>query len=310
MEILKMDLLTFICVVMLLRFSSGNAEDCKSSSIPPNPGSGCCGRAVGVTKAIPGFYAQLSQYPWIGIIEHQKENKTKLLCSAILISGRYMLSAAQCFGPTAEQIGKPTNVRLGEYITSNDGPDCVEVGGSQECNDGALRIPIEKVTTHPDFHREQNFQHDIALIRLAQIAPITDFIKPICLPTSDITAEPPQQRMWTAGWGANNQSSSPSDRLHHIDLPYVDLDTCQAAFNISKIRQLKLGQGQLCAGGEEGKDSCKGDAGGPLMYTRDRTTEVVGIVSFGAIPCGKAGVPGVYTNVFAYDAWIRANIED
>ncbi|XP_063631851.1 phenoloxidase-activating enzyme-like [Cydia splendana] len=306
-----MDLLTSVCVVMLLCFSLGNAEErCKISSAPPNPGSGCCGSAVGVDKSIPGFYAQLSQYPWIGIIEHRKENKTKLLCGAVLISGRYMLSAAQCFGARAQQLGKPANVRLGEYITTNDGPDCVEVGGSQECSDGALKIPIEKVITHPDFHKEQNFHDDIALIRLAQMAPITDFIKPICLPTSDIAVEAPQQRMWTAGWGAINDTSSASDRLHHVDLPYVTLDSCQAAYNTSNTRQIKLGQGQLCAGGEEGKDACKGDAGGPLMYARGYTTEVVGIVSFGGIPCGKLGVPGVYTKVFAYDAWIRANIED
>ncbi|XP_063374531.1 phenoloxidase-activating enzyme-like [Cydia amplana] len=305
-----MDLLTSICVVMLLCYSLGNAEDCKISAAPPNPGSGCCGNAVGVDKSIPGFYAQLSQYPWMGIIEHQKENKTKLLCGAVLISARYMLSAAQCFGDRAQRLGTPNNVRLGEYITTNDGPDCVEVSGFQECNDGALKIPIEKVITHPDFHKEENFQNDIALIRLAQLAPITDFIKPICLPTSDMTVEAPQQRMWIAGWGAVNDTSSVSDRLHHFDLPYVALDSCQAAFNISKVRQIKLGQGQLCAGGEEGKDACKGDSGGPLMYTRDHTTEVVGIVSFGGIPCGKLGIPGVYTNVFAYDAWIRANIEE
>lgn len=33
-----------------------------------------------------------------------------------------------------------------------------------------------------------------------------------------------------------------------------------------------------------------------------------GIVSFGSRRCGDFGVPGVYTNVFAYIQWIKDNL--
>ena len=48
----------------------------------------------------------------------------------------------------------------------------------------------------------------------------------------------------------------------------------------------------ICAG-EDGKDSCQGDFGGPMI---DSKGFMVGIVSWGR-GCGEAGYPGVYTEL-------------
>ena len=87
-----------------------------------------------------------------------------------------------------------------------------------------------------------------------------------------------------------------------------------------KLKQTRLGAdfslhpGFLCAGGEEGKDACKGDGGGPLAceVKRERTEKkkdltfkmsqvngrwvLSGIVSWG-LGCGEKDVPGVYVEV-------------
>ena len=65
----------------------------------------------------------------------------------------------------------------------------------------------------------------------------------------------------------------------------------------------------LCAGGVAGKDSCKGDSGGPLMAREDDISpwQLIGVVSGGTKRCG-IGAPGIFTRVTHYDQWIRDNM--
>lgn len=103
----------------------------------------------------------------------------------------------------------------------------------------------------------------------------------------------------------------------------------------SKYRTININilSSQLCAGGEEGKDSCNGDSGGPLMGADllnglSPYTYLAGVVSFGPRVCGtpgkfisnqeeekekeklnfyfsfSVGWPGVYTKVAEYNEWI------
>lgn len=67
----------------------------------------------------------------------------------------------------------------------------------------------------------------------------------------------------------------------------------------------------MCAGGDKGRDSCRGDSGGPLMSVDKNTGNwfAAGIVSFGPLPCGMAGWPGVYTKVNTYVSWISENLK-
>jgi secreted trypsin-like serine protease len=62
-----------------------------------------------------------------------------------------------------------------------------------------------------------------------------------------------------------------------------------------------------------GRDTCKGDSGGPLMKEYyDGVKQfwfVVGVVSYGPRECGSEGVPGVYTKVSSYMDWIREKIK-
>lgn len=50
----------------------------------------------------------------------------------------------------------------------------------------------------------------------------------------------------------------------------------------------------------------QGDSGGPLIKVKeDGKKEVIGIVSWGIIPCGTTGAPSVYTKVSSYNQWIH-----
>lgn len=88
------------------------------------------------------------------------------------------------------------------------------------------------------------------------------------------------------------------------------LQECQLAYSKNKTQMddRYITDSQICAGGVDGLDSCRGDGGGPLMHAVDGFYTLHGIVSYGPVPCGKIGVPSVYTKVYAYLPWIHSII--
>jgi secreted trypsin-like serine protease len=78
-------------------------------------------------------------------------------------------------------------------------------------------------------------------------------------------------------------------------------------------------EGQLCAGGQIGEDSCAGDSGGPLAIptsvsgvddSGEKRFSLLGIVSFGARQCGSNTLPGVYTDVMTYRQWLEDSMKE
>lgn len=88
----------------------------------------------------------------------------------------------------------------------------------------------------------------------------------------------------------------------------MDNSTCQTLLKNTRLgKRFKLHKSFMCAGGEKGKDACKGDGGGPLMcpYSSEEDRYfLAGIVSWG-IGCGQQDVPGVYGNVVEFINWIQ-----
>lgn len=102
-----------------------------------------------------------------------------------------------------------------------------------------------------------------------------------------------------------------SNILLKAKVPLVSKAVCKRTF---EQHRRQIGLHQICAGGE-GKDSCQGDGGGPLMSTRtNKQDEQIawyqdGITSFGA-RCGATAWPSVYTKVSDYVDWIISVIAE
>ena len=79
-----------------------------------------------------------------------------------------------------------------------------------------------------------------------------------------------------------------------IELRIIKENDCQNAYpGLITSRMMCIG----CL--EGGKDSCKGDGGGPVVCHG----ELQGIVSWG-YKCGERNRPSVYTNVCKFHDWI------
>lgn len=167
---------------------------------------------------------------------------------------------------------------------------------------------ISELIIHPRFN-SGNLQNDVALLRLSQPVDINNapHINTACLPASGQAFD--YQRCWVAGFGkdAFGDSGQYSYIQKEVDVPIVPHNDCQ-----NQLRQTRLGgdfyldqRSFVCAGGEEGKDSCEGDGGAPLTCeTGNGQWTVVGLVAWG-VGCAEANRPGVYVNVASYSDWIQ-----
>merc|ERR1711972_545866 len=114
---------------------------------------------------------------------------------------------------------------------------------------------------------------------------------------------------FATGWGKDKFGSAGQYQvvLKEIDLPVVSNYGCQDKLRSTRLGQkYKLHDSFICAGGVNGKDTCKGDGGSPLVCPSkyDPNTYVqAGIVAWG-IGCGEDGTPGVYASVSKALCWI------
>lgn len=92
-------------------------------------------------------------------------------------------------------------VRLGEHNLDTE----VDCDLNEDCNEKALDIEVEKAIPHPDYDSKSwDRYNDVALVKLANDAPFTDFIRHICLPSYyNLTEQLSKENMKyvAAGWG-------------------------------------------------------------------------------------------------------------
>ncbi|XP_063985537.1 CLIP domain-containing serine protease HP8-like [Diachasmimorpha longicaudata] len=280
--------------------NNGNIAS-RSDLLPEN-----CGPDLQL-KIVGGVQVRIDEFPWMALLEYQKPTGTTTACGGVLVSKRYVLTAAHCLkGKDLPKTWKLINVRLGEYNTDTD-PDCVmDSDKSEICAPPLVTVGIEEAIAHENYQPlDTNQINDIALLRLTREVQFTDYVQPICLPKTNKL--PP--RFWVAGWGKTEFRSSSPIKLK-LAVPFVNQSICENKYGMYNVR---LGSSQVCAGGEIGKDSCRGDSGGPLMSVEtaaDGTQKwaAAGVVSFGPSPCGMQGWPGVYTRVAAFTDWIVRNM--
>jgi len=233
--------------------------------------------------------SEFGEYPWQVAILKKDPQESVYVCGGTLIDPLHVITAAHCIKSyTAYDL----RVRLGEWDVNHD----VEFFPYEERDVSNLHV-------HPEFYAGTLY-NDVAILRMDR--PVqAPHISPACLPEphTDFSGS----RCWTTGWGkdAFGDYGKYQNILKEVDVPILPNHQCQAQLQQTRLGyDFKLHPGFICAGGEEGKDACKGDGGGPMVCERGGVWQLVGVVSWG-VGCGQYGVPGVYAKVQHYLPWIR-----
>lgn len=236
--------------------------------------------------------SEFGEYPWQVAILKKDSKESVYVCGGTLIDQLHIVTAAHCVKTYTHYDLK---VRLGEWDVNHD----VEFYPY-------IEREISALTVHPEFYAGTLY-NDLAILRM--VKPVDTIknphISPACLPSpyDDYTGT----RCWTTGWGkdAFGDFGKYQHILKEVDVPIIGQNQCLRQLQQTRLGyEFKLHPGFICAGGEEGKDACKGDGGGPLVCERGGTMQLVGVVSWG-IGCGHQGVPGVYVRISHYLDWIR-----
>lgn len=247
-------------------------------------------------KIVGGQDAMKGAYPWQVMFW---DYKRRAFCGGALLNERWIATAAHCFDARSVNNSSmpPVEVRLGRH--------------DQTALDEETQFvtKIAEIIRHPEFSRD-TFDNDIALVRVTDHIPLSDYILPICL-TKDVNSIDEaffRSRSLVmgvvTGWGLLKEGGLQPRFMQEVRLPIVNQEQCKAStpFTVS--------QNMFCAGyaQEIVGDACKGDSGGPFLGYHENRWYLLGIVSWGE-GCGRAGKYGFYTKVNNYLDWIRAYIK-
>lgn len=304
------------------------------------PRLGQCGTNKGNGRqVIGGKDSEVGEFPWAALLGNMRTktaringrkyttNETRWSCGGVVITKRFVLTAAHCQG--RRDASRLAVVRLGEWSVQGYGKE--DRTRAQLPPEQDFYIGREDVVTHEGYAavkegKFKNVVNDIAIVRLPRDAELNPGVQMICLPhiqseyrsslgvsniISDLEGRTPTVVGWGFTTGFDPWSGDPQGDIEEygvgsriqqkLQLPLLNSSTCSDLF-----RGFQHRNSQLCAGGEVGRDSCKGDSGGGLYIQKEggQPWYLIGLVSFGSKNCGD-GRPGIYTRVSTFIPWIE-----
>ncbi|CAH1794826.1 unnamed protein product [Owenia fusiformis] len=231
-------------------------------------------RIVGGVEAKPG------SWPWVVSIHLDNSH----ICGATLIHPQWLLTAAHCFD----------SVRALDRLDARTGKhNRFSIDSTEQ------KYRFERIINHPDYN-DLSSDSDIALVKLTEVVQQGDRVSFACLPETDVAAG----RMCYATGMGETQGTCCIGKMKQVAVPVIDQKVC----NGTDYFNGDITNSMMCAGyAQGGRDSCKGDSGGPLNCMVENRWMVQGVVSWG-IGCAEKNKPGIYTNVVRYVDWIKRTI--
>ncbi|XP_068102737.1 serine protease 33-like [Hyperolius riggenbachi] len=253
--------------------------------------SSMCGSPLVSSRIVNGTNAADGEWPWQVALYYDG----MFICGGSLIAPQWIMSAAHCFPGLNMSY---YTVYLGQYQLYMDSPHTVN-------------RTLTTVVVNPYYMGVESIG-DISLAQLSSPVDYTEYIMPICLPSSSVTF-PCGLDCWVTGWGRTSyQGPLPvNGTLQKVMTPLIDHNTCDRMYHNGLSDNTSdpiVKSDTICSGYKDGgKDPCQGDSGGALVCKVGGVWYEVGIVSWGAY-CAAPGLPGVFTLVTAYQDWISSYV--
>ena len=247
---------------------------------------GCSKRSTAILTKIVGGEPVDEANPWRWIGSLRRDNVHS--CGASLVTPWFAITAAHCL----EDIQSLSTLSLNFGVTDLS-------------YTGQLRNIVE-IFKHP-YYVPHPLANDLALLRLDEPIDTTNSdVSVICLPKPSefnlrLAEYPPVGvNLVAIGWGTLDYF----DPLFSPILRQVTLRSVGSTEAFCEKKNLSKAS-QFCAGYPEGgRDTCKGDSGGPLMLFKNGRWQLIGVTSTGGV-CGMPNTPGVYTRIAYYDSFIN-----
>ncbi|XP_048003786.1 phenoloxidase-activating factor 2-like [Leguminivora glycinivorella] len=205
----------------------------------------------------------------------------------------------------------PQVVITAAHVVAGQAPGSLRIrAGEWDTQTAKERLPhqerdVAEIYIHSDF-QSKNLKNDMALLRLSQPVELAEHIGLLCLPEQGESFESSRECV-ANGWGKHvfGQKGRYAVILKKVELPIVPHGICNQLLQRTRLgHRFRLHQSFVCAGGEEGQDTCKGDGGAPLACPmgNDRY-KLTGLVAWG-IGCGARDVPAVYAAAAMFRRWV------
>ncbi|XP_053695743.1 trypsin-1-like [Sabethes cyaneus] len=247
-----------------------------------------CVSSRSAPRIVGGDEARQHEFPYQISLQwnfNQTDKPVLHFCGGSLLNENFVLTAAHC--RTSYSDDGYIEVVAAEHDTS------VHEGSEQ-------RRLVKTFTIHEKYPGGVA-PNDIAVIRVNKPFELNDKVKAVQLPKK---FEQFEGDVMLSGWGSVSTDVVPDypEKLRKAVLPLVEYDTCLSLWDFS----LALEDSSVCAGPLDGsKSGCSADSGGPLVKQLGDEVVQVGVVSWGAVPCGTARKPTVFAGVASYIDWIE-----
>ncbi|CAH1774022.1 unnamed protein product [Owenia fusiformis] len=269
---------------------SQSAGSTLSPTNTTQPLYGDCGRRqVESSQITNGREATPHSWPWQASL--RTANGATHNCGAVLISDRWVLTAAHCINSIYDNVAT-YRVVLGTHYQF-------------DYNANEYSAHLEQMIPHHLYDQEgPGFPYDIALLKLDLPVPFNRYIQPVCLPLEgeEFTT---QDECFLTGWG-DTRGTGDENVLNEVQIEPVANADCAAMWARYPNPGPWIYDFHICAG-DGIRGSCSGDSGGPMVCRRGSQWILAGVSSWAMRGCDTPGFPSVYSRITSFLAWINEN---